>query len=63
MPRPQPPIARPAPLLAQLAIALRRNRDDVPQVLKAAGQRGERHVAMLISLALGRAYTLSGDGS
>jgi DNA-binding MarR family transcriptional regulator len=59
MPRPQPPIARLAPLLPQLAIALRRNRGDVPEVLKAAGQKGERHVAMLISLALTGPGTVS----
>ena len=52
MPRPQPPLARLAPLLPQLAIALRRNRGDLPDVLQAAGQKGERHVAMLISLAM-----------
>ena len=57
MPRPQPPIARLAPLLPQLAIALRRDRGDVPEALEAAGQKGERHVAMLISLAI------SGPGS
>ena len=52
MPRAQPQIARLAPLLPQLAIALRRNRGDAPDVLEAAGQKGERHVAMLISLAI-----------
>jgi DNA-binding MarR family transcriptional regulator len=59
MPRPQPPIARLAPLLPQLAIALRRKRGDVPAVLKAAGQKGERHVAMLISLAISGPGTVS----
>jgi DNA-binding MarR family transcriptional regulator len=59
MPRSQPPIARLAPLLPQLAIALRRNRGNVPQVLKAAGQKGERHVAMLISLAISGPGTVS----
>lgn len=59
MPRAQPPIARLAPLLPQLAIVLRRNRGGVPDVLEAAGQKGERHVAMLISLAIAGPGTVS----
>ena len=59
MPRPQPQLARLAPLLAQLAIALRRNSADVPEVLHASGPKGERHVAMLISLAMFGPATVS----
>jgi DNA-binding MarR family transcriptional regulator len=37
--------------MPQLAIVLRRNAGDVPEALRAAGSRGERHVATLVSLA------------
>jgi DNA-binding MarR family transcriptional regulator len=57
---PQPPrIARLAPLLPQLVLALRRSRGDIPEVLRAAGRLGERHVGMLISLAIGGPATVS----
>jgi DNA-binding MarR family transcriptional regulator len=55
----QAPIARLASLLPQLAIVLRRDRGDVPEVLQAAGGKGERHVAMLISLAISGPGTVS----
>lgn len=50
MPAP-PPIARLAPLMPQLALALRRGYDDIPDQLKAVGGMGGRHVGTLVSLA------------
>lgn len=55
----RPPIARLAPLLPQLALALRRNRGEIPEVLRAAGKHGERHVGMLVSLAVAGPATVS----
>jgi DNA-binding MarR family transcriptional regulator len=49
---PQPHIARLAPLLPQLVFAFRRRRGDVPEVLKQAGRHGERHISVLMSLAI-----------
>jgi DNA-binding MarR family transcriptional regulator len=45
-------IARLAPLLPQLGIALRRRRGELPEALKQAGGLGERHIAALVSLAV-----------
>lgn len=59
MSNPGTPIARLAPLLPQLALTLRRNRGDIPEVLRAAGTRGERHVGMLVSLAIAGPATVS----
>jgi DNA-binding MarR family transcriptional regulator len=50
MPRTSPPIARLAPLVAELSLLLRRTAD-VPEILRAAGTKGARHVAVLVSLA------------
>jgi DNA-binding MarR family transcriptional regulator len=55
----RPYAARLAPLLPQLAFALRRRRGDLPPALKAAGGLGERHVAALISLAVAGPATVS----
>jgi DNA-binding MarR family transcriptional regulator len=52
MPRTPPPIARLAPLMPQLALALQLGHDDIPEVLRAAGKMGERHIAILVSLAV-----------
>ena len=55
----RPRIARLAPLLPQLALALRRRRGELPPLLKQAGSLGERHVGALISLAIGGPATVS----
>ena len=48
---PIPPIARLAPLMPQLALALQRGHEQIPPELKAAGAMGVRHVGSLVSLA------------
>ena len=48
---PRPPIARLAPLMPQLALALHRGQENVPPELKAAGNMGVRHIGALVSLA------------
>jgi DNA-binding MarR family transcriptional regulator len=48
---PRPPIARLAPLMPQLALALQRGHENVPDELKAAGNLGVRHIGALVSLA------------
>jgi DNA-binding MarR family transcriptional regulator len=55
----RPQIARLAPLLPQLAFALRRRRGEIPETLKAAGRHGDRHIAALISLAIAGPATVS----
>jgi DNA-binding MarR family transcriptional regulator len=55
----RPYASRLAPLLPQLAFALRRRRGDLPPALKAAGGLGERHIGALISLAVGGPATVS----
>jgi MarR family transcriptional regulator, organic hydroperoxide resistance regulator len=45
-------IARLAPLMPQLAFAWRRRSGEIPEALKQAGQHGERHIGMLISLSI-----------
>lgn len=57
--RSRPPIARLAPLLPQLVFAFRRRGGEVPELLKRAGRGGERHVGMLISLAISGPATVS----
>lgn len=52
-------IARLAPLLPQLGLALRRRRGELPVALKQAGGLGERHVGALISLAIAGPATVS----
>lgn len=52
-------IARLAPLLPQLGLALRRRRGDLPKALQQAGRLGERHVGALISLAIAGPATVS----
>jgi len=52
-------IARLAPLLPQLGLALRRRRGELPTALKRAGGLGERHVGALISLAIAGPATVS----
>jgi DNA-binding MarR family transcriptional regulator len=45
-------VARLAPLLPQLEFALRRRHGELPEALKRAGRLGERHIAVLVSLAI-----------
>jgi DNA-binding MarR family transcriptional regulator len=55
----RPHIARLAPLLPQLAFALRRRRGEMPKALKEAGRLGERHIGALISLSIAGPATVS----
>jgi DNA-binding MarR family transcriptional regulator len=52
-------IAQLAPLTAQLALAWRRRNGEIPEALKEAGRHGERHIGMLISLAIEGPGTVS----
>ena len=52
-------IGRLAPLVAQLALAWRRRSGEIPPALLEAGRYGERHIAMLISLAIEGPATVS----
>jgi DNA-binding MarR family transcriptional regulator len=52
-------IARLAPLMPQLAFAWRRRSGDIPEGVKAAGRHGERHIGLLISLAIEGPGTVS----
>jgi DNA-binding MarR family transcriptional regulator len=56
---PYPHIARLAPLLPQLAFALRRRAGEVPPVLKVGGSHRERHIAALVSLGVAGPATVS----
>jgi DNA-binding MarR family transcriptional regulator len=58
-----PAIARLAPLLPQLVVAFRRRAGDVPDILKAGGSRGERHIAAMMSLAIAGPATVSELGT
>ena len=59
MPIPRRQIGRLAPLIPQLAFAWRRRSGEIPAALKQAGGYGERHVSMLISLAIEGPGTVS----
>ena len=52
-------LARLAPLLPQLAFAWRRRTGEIPEALKEAGRHGQRHIGMLISLAIEGPGTVS----
>lgn len=52
-------IARLAPLVPQLALAWRRRSGEIPEALIEAGRHGERHIGMLISLAIEGPGTVS----
>jgi DNA-binding MarR family transcriptional regulator len=56
---PLPPIARLAPLLPQLVIAYQRRSGELPAALRDAGRLGQRHVAMLVMLAIGGPLSVS----
>jgi DNA-binding MarR family transcriptional regulator len=45
-------ISRLAPLLPELAYALRRRRGELPATLRQAGRLGDRHLSLLVSLAV-----------
>ena len=55
----QPPIARLAPLMPELALALRRRRGELPPALREAGKLGDRHTGALVSLAVAGPATVS----
>jgi DNA-binding MarR family transcriptional regulator len=52
-------IGRLAPLIPQLAFAWRRRSGEIPAAFKQAGRYGERHIGMLISLAIEGPGTVS----
>jgi DNA-binding MarR family transcriptional regulator len=52
-------IGRLAPLIPQLAFAWRRRSGEIPAAFKQAGRYGERHISMLISLAIEGPATVS----
>jgi DNA-binding MarR family transcriptional regulator len=52
-------IARLAPLLPQLAFAIRRRAGAIPPELQGAGRRGGRHIATLVSLGVAGPTTVS----
>jgi DNA-binding MarR family transcriptional regulator len=54
-----PYAARLAPLLPQLVLAYQRRAGDIPAVLRDAGQLGQRHVGMLITLAISGPLSVS----
>lgn len=55
----EPYIARLAPLLPQLALAYQRRAGEIPAVLQGAGQLGQRHVGMLVTLAISGPLSVS----
>lgn len=55
----QPYIARLAPLLPQLVLAYQHRSGKIPAALLDAGQLGQRHVAMLITLAMSGPLSVS----
>lgn len=54
-----PYVARLAPLLPQLVLAYQRRAGDIPAALRDAGQLGQRHVGMLITLAISGPLSVS----
>ena len=54
-----PYAARLAPLLPQLVLAYQRRAGDIPAALRDAGQLGQRHVGMLIMLAISGPLSVS----
>lgn len=55
----EPYIARLAPLLPQLVLAYQRRAGEIPAALHDAGQLGQRHVGMLITLAISGPLSVS----
>jgi DNA-binding MarR family transcriptional regulator len=54
-----PYVARLAPLLPQLVLAYRRRSAEIPETLREAGQLGQRHIGVLITLAIGGPLSVS----
>jgi DNA-binding MarR family transcriptional regulator len=54
-----PYAARLAPLLPQLVLAYQRRAGDIPAALRDAGQLGQRHLGMLITLAISGPLSVS----
>jgi DNA-binding MarR family transcriptional regulator len=52
-------ITRLAPLLPQLVLAYQQRAGEIPAVLRDAGQLGQRHVGMLITLAISGPMSVS----
>jgi len=57
--KPPPPIARLAPLLPQLVLAFQRRAGELPAALEDAGRLGQRHVGMLVMLAISGPLSVS----
>ena len=55
----EPYLARLAPLLPQFVLAYRRRSEEVPGALREAGLLGQRHVGMLVTLAIGGPLSVS----
>ncbi len=55
----EPYAARLAPLLPQLVLAYQRRAGDIPAALRTAGQLGQRHVGMLVMLAISGPLSVS----
>jgi DNA-binding MarR family transcriptional regulator len=54
-----PYIARLAPLLPQLVLAYRQRAGEIPAVLQGASQLGQRHIGVLITLAMSGPLSVS----
>jgi DNA-binding MarR family transcriptional regulator len=52
-------VARLAPLLPQLVLAYQQRAGEIPAVLRDAGQLGQRHVGMLITIAISGPMSVS----
>jgi DNA-binding MarR family transcriptional regulator len=52
-------VSRLAPLLPQLVLAYQQRAGEIPAVLRDAGQLGQRHVGMLITLAINGPMSVS----
>ena len=54
-----PPVARLAPLLPQLVLAFQRRAGELPAALRDAGRLGQRHVGVLVMLAISGPLSVS----
>jgi DNA-binding MarR family transcriptional regulator len=54
-----PYVARLAPLLPQLVLAYQRRAGELPAVLEGTGQLGQRHIGVLITLAISGPLSVS----
>ncbi|MGP8002152.1 MAG: MarR family winged helix-turn-helix transcriptional regulator [Streptosporangiaceae bacterium] len=55
----EPYAVRLAPLLPQLVLAYQRRAGEIPELLRGAGQLGQRHVGVLITLAISGPLSVS----